>query len=850
MAVSSAPEGAEAAAAPAAAVAPAIALAKAFVVDDFGRKSPELLRDDFVLSTRGERLTKKRYLKETGDLDALQSACGGSLVVSVSDYRLDGEDGNTVWFSVSLSGTHQGAYEPPTGVEGAALAPTKKRWATPPSGGSCSFDDEGRCYLASLGMPEDRNDVSRGAEGLFVPAWLAMGGRVGFPATGRQFGLALSELVVKRTPATARGEARSDPPHGEATMVEIADAALKELVLLPPDGVLGDRVRAALFADDCVVVGAAFPAMPLGRAASKKPWGDTYWKGGGVALENYRVSAVDARRVVADARLPSGEVQVLGVHVDDDERVFRVSLGFVLRPEPSLGDALAGAIAPLERAAEDALGLKEELDKNLEPVLASVDVAVASFEANTAVLNAAVAEANAKYATAKADLEAAVAEYEAKYEEIVAPSKALAADVSRTVEDVNDQVEATVDEVNRTIQSFISDPLAAFAPPPTNASSATTSRRLPQAPPPPKVRGPRPPPSNEDLVKAQERFEAAARAADRAKADAEAEAEKARVAAARAQTKVEAAKVGAEKPPPPRPPAAAETAGASVVELDGRTIFARAPDTPGARIIDRLPPPPPPPAKPAPKPAPAATPAPKPPAPPAFEIPTFSLPKPKPKPKPKPPTPAPTPAPKPPAPPAFEIPAFSLPKPKPTPTPTPAPKPAASKPASPPAFASWFKALKPKAPKKDPAPPPPPPQKSPFSFFGTPPTSAPAPAPKAPSPPRAKKGFFGAPTPTPAPAPKPPQAKKSFFGAPAPAPAPAPKAPETKKAGFSFFGAPSSTADSKQSPPPKAPKAASSPKAPVVPEALQKAAAAARARQEAKKAAAAEAARKRREARR
>ena len=133
MAVSSAPEGAEAAAAPGAAVAPAIALAKAFVVDDFGRKSPELLRDDFVLSTRGERLTKKRYLKETGDLDALRSACGGSLVVSVSDYRVDGEDGSTVWFSVSLSGTHEGAYEPPSGVEGAALAPTKKRWATPPS---------------------------------------------------------------------------------------------------------------------------------------------------------------------------------------------------------------------------------------------------------------------------------------------------------------------------------------------------------------------------------------------------------------------------------------------------------------------------------------------------------------------------------------------------------------------------------------------------------------------------------------------------------------------------------------------------------------------------------------------
>ncbi|KAH8061706.1 hypothetical protein JL722_3651 [Aureococcus anophagefferens] len=222
-----------------------------------------------------------------------------------------------LWFSVALSGAHEADYAPPAGVEGAPLAATGQKWATAPTAGCCSFDEAGQCYFASLGVPSDRDDDSRGAEGLFVAVWAALGGKLGLPR-GRQLGLALGELLVRKTPATPRGAARREPPFGEATMVEIASAALQELLYLPPGGVLGDRVVGALFSDDCVVVGADFPALPLKKASKTKPWGEAYAREG-VVLENYRAASV---------------------HVDDDERVFRVSLGFVLRSAPN----------PLERS--------------------------------------------------------------------------------------------------------------------------------------------------------------------------------------------------------------------------------------------------------------------------------------------------------------------------------------------------------------------------------------------------------------------------------------------------------------------------------------------------------------------
>ncbi|KAH8075658.1 hypothetical protein JL721_1672 [Aureococcus anophagefferens] len=612
--------------------------AKAFVVADFGRAAPATLREDFGFSSRGERLSKKRYLRN-GDLAALRAACGGTLGVTASDYRVDGGDPRTVWFSVALSGAHEADYAPPAGVEGAPLAATGQKWATAPTAGCCSFDEAGQCYFASLGVPSDRDDDSRGAEGLFVAVWAALGGKLGLPR-GRQLGLALGELLVRKTPATPRGAARREPPFGEATMVEIASAALQELLYLPPDGVLGDRVVGALFSDDCVVVGADFPALPLKKASKTKPWGEAYAREG-VVLENYRVSSDDGRCVVVDARLP-GSLEAASVHVDDDERVFRVSLGFVLRSAPNPLEALASRRAA-ERRVEDAADLKEELDRSLEPVISAAGATLLELEANRAALDASVAEANAQYAAAKADLETTLAEYEANYEELVAPSKNLAADVTRTVEDVNDQVAYQLDEANRLLdstvqatvgatQAFVADPLAALSDP--RAALQPNASTAPAKAPPPQKRAA--PPSNEDLDEARERFSAprsplSAQGGRVEREQAKASAEAAQKAAADA--KVDAERAAAEKPPPP--PDAPATAA---VELAGRTIFQKAPDTPGARIIDRLPPPPPPePAKPAAKPPAAKPPAAKPPAAkpaaakkdaPAFSLPAFSLPKP------------------------------------------------------------------------------------------------------------------------------------------------------------------------------------------------------------------------------
>ena len=65
-----------------------IQLAKAFVVDDFGRAAPGKLRDDFAFTKGSGLLVKERYLK-SDDLAALRSACGDTLRVAASDFRAD-----------------------------------------------------------------------------------------------------------------------------------------------------------------------------------------------------------------------------------------------------------------------------------------------------------------------------------------------------------------------------------------------------------------------------------------------------------------------------------------------------------------------------------------------------------------------------------------------------------------------------------------------------------------------------------------------------------------------------------------------------------------------------------------
>ena len=80
-------------------------------------------------------------------------------------------------------------------------------------------------------------------------AQVAMGGQLG----ALNFGLALSELVTRRTPATPRGAPLLEPPCEPEDAVGVADAALRELLLRPEGAPLPVNVASALFADDCVV---------------------------------------------------------------------------------------------------------------------------------------------------------------------------------------------------------------------------------------------------------------------------------------------------------------------------------------------------------------------------------------------------------------------------------------------------------------------------------------------------------------------------------------------------------------------------------------------------------------------
>ena len=86
-----APVGASAPPAPPAPVERRIQLAKAFVVDDFGRANPDLLQDDFAFELGSSLLTKERYLK-SDDLTRLREACGDTLRVAASDFRIDPGD--------------------------------------------------------------------------------------------------------------------------------------------------------------------------------------------------------------------------------------------------------------------------------------------------------------------------------------------------------------------------------------------------------------------------------------------------------------------------------------------------------------------------------------------------------------------------------------------------------------------------------------------------------------------------------------------------------------------------------------------------------------------------------------
>ena len=80
----------------------------------------------------------------------------------------------------------------------------------------------------------------------------------------------------------------------------------------------------ALFAPDFTLVGDDFAATDLATALRRKPWAPA-----GAAFTNFRVDAlVDARRVWIDCSEADGALSAVGVHLDADGRVFRVSAAF------------------------------------------------------------------------------------------------------------------------------------------------------------------------------------------------------------------------------------------------------------------------------------------------------------------------------------------------------------------------------------------------------------------------------------------------------------------------------------------------------------------------------------------
>ena len=133
-----------------------IQLAKAFVVDDFGRANPDLLQEDFAFELGNSLLTKDRYLR-SDDLARLREACGDTLRVAASDFRIDPGDDEAVLFTLAVSGVQSAPYK---GLEDKDALKGSGPWKTLPTCGRCAFDTSAKCYSATLGAPLDRDDAA------------------------------------------------------------------------------------------------------------------------------------------------------------------------------------------------------------------------------------------------------------------------------------------------------------------------------------------------------------------------------------------------------------------------------------------------------------------------------------------------------------------------------------------------------------------------------------------------------------------------------------------------------------------------------------------------------------------
>ena len=107
-------------------------------------------------------------------------------------------------------------------------------------------------------------------------------------------------------------------------------------------------------------------AVTLATALRRKPWAPA-----GAAFTNFRVDAlVDARRVWIDCSEADGALSAVGVHLDADGRVFRVSAAFridakdaparaVLGPAERLVDSVVETYEATSKAVDDAAGKHE-----------------------------------------------------------------------------------------------------------------------------------------------------------------------------------------------------------------------------------------------------------------------------------------------------------------------------------------------------------------------------------------------------------------------------------------------------------------------------------------------------------
>ena len=201
------------------------------------------MQDDFAFELGSSLLTKDRYLK-SDDLARLREACGDTLRVAASDFRIDPGDDEAVLFTLAVSGVQSAPYK---GLEDKDALKGSGPWKTLPTCGRCARFQRQMLRRNSRSASDGMTLARRETLACVRSPW------------GQARGLNCAP-PCPNSDAPDAGYAGS----GHGALIDAADAggdaALREPFWAggaPPDG-----VAAALFADDCVVLGEGFAAMP------------------------------------------------------------------------------------------------------------------------------------------------------------------------------------------------------------------------------------------------------------------------------------------------------------------------------------------------------------------------------------------------------------------------------------------------------------------------------------------------------------------------------------------------------------------------------------------------------------